>query len=248
MSYKLFTFILFVKAHQRNSLVYKGLSYGSFLRWSNMKIDRKTFGRYMEELRSTGLLRKQGGHTEIESWRKCIEVLGLPINAKQFPNLLNKLKGVTFREALALVQEEVILLKLRNQKYRIDQNKRQLHNLSLGKIRSIRAAARKAKFDSLDEYIDSIKDKDMVVTGSRHISSVLGFTHETANKALNRLHEKGSLIRRVHTVRMFVGQVNYESLRIAKDMISSVHPTAIVYPSLKNNCIEAVLGSTIVLK
>lgn len=248
MSYKLITFILFVKAHQRNSLVYKGLSYGAFLRWSNMKIDRKTFGRYMEELRLAGLLRKQGSHTEIISWRECIEVLGLPVSAKQFPNLLGRLEGLTFREALSLVQEEVILLKLRNQQYRIDQNKRQLHSLSLGKIRSIRAAARKARMTSIDEYIDSIKDRDIVVTGSRHLAGVLGFTHQTANKTLNRLHVKGGLVRRVHTVRMFEGQVNYESLRVAKDMISAVNPTAIVYPSLKNNCIEAVLGSTIILK
>src|SRR5690606_8085758 len=189
MTISLLTFILLFKAHQRNSLLYSGLSYDAFLCMSGMKVSRKTFGKYMDELRRRGLLRMQGKHTEIVSWTTCMEELGFSISQIRMRYIRRIIKGKTFTEAKYLIQEYLVLTSFRNQKYFVDKNKRQLQKFRSGNLKSVRSAARQ-KGVSIEEYVSSIEKRTQVVTGCHYLGGKLGVSYQTANRIINRLHKK----------------------------------------------------------
>ena len=265
--YKLLSFCILLKLNRKNSMIYNEESIVQLS--SDLKINFRTFKKYLDASIKHGLIKKQGNHLYAIKYRYLISewsnLNGQDKNLQKFFTHLYAFKKTkynkvpSFKDIYNQVVESIIFKNFKQQEYKIlkEQEKIEIYRNSLKSgcnpvdrrsskiLKSLtkEASQRRKSTDAYVKCMEMKKDK-YIKTGKNHIAKLLGMSSATGQRRLKKLETSEKVQREVIRVNTGLPAINecFDVLKEEKKLISS---TATIVPM--NKTLWLCKGSKITL-
>lgn len=249
MNTKLFSFIISLKRFKRNSIILKKAKYKMA---QQIGLHPTTFIKHLDQAIKLGFIIEKENHYKLVKFGKVLELFRKETGFYFAQYSILKKKELKFKEIVSEIEQLLLFDNIyAKQKHKIRRKQelievyQQLHStvktenfgFSYDKYKKLVKALKESnRVGNINDRLDYNRE---VVTSCRHASSVLGISHQKANKILNN---HSTLTRSIKI--MWINGVSEHIYDEAKKRF----PKACIYPMITLNKTKVSFGSTLGLR